>query len=204
MVYAHNNLIVPGDASATVDRIENLNGLYRASIGAALLSQIFMFLLGLTLFFLFQKTSFLWSTVLIVSMAISVAIGVASAITSYAVLTLVSGADYLRSFGPDQINALAMVFLRLSNAGQALLEIFWTPFFVSFGLLALRSRQLPRLLGVLLILMGVGYFVNVFTKLLVPHFFPDIFLNIAVLLGALGGVSTILWLLIMGAKEHAS
>ena len=44
--YARNALIVAGDAEATIGRISSMEGLYRASIAASLISQMCMFLLG--------------------------------------------------------------------------------------------------------------------------------------------------------------
>lgn len=86
--------------------------------------------------------------------------------------------------------------------GQGLLEIFWTPFYLCFGLLVLKSRFLPKILGVLLLIMSIGYAVNILTKFLVPQFYPAFFTELAMSLGALGGIPTMLWLLIMGAKDQ--
>lgn len=202
MGYARSILIVPGDGAATIERISSLDGLYRASIAVTLLSQILMFLLGLALFHLFHRASRIWAVTLLASVSISVAIAVACAVANYAVLDIVSRPDYRSAFGPEQIGALAMIWLRLVNSAQGLLEIFWTPFYIAFGMLVLRSRMLPAILGLLLTIMGAGYLINVFTKLLMPAFHPELFTQVAILLGALGGIPTILWLLVMGAKEH--
>lgn len=48
--------------------------------------------------------------------------------------------------------------------------------------------------------MGVGFALNVFEKFLFPQFYPALFSQLAMLGGALGGIPTILWLLIKGAK----
>jgi hypothetical protein len=48
--------------------------------------------------------------------------------------------------------------------------------------------------------MSVGFAINVFTKFLVPQFYPALFTQLAMSLGALGGIPTMLWLLIKGAK----
>ena len=94
-----------------------------------------------------------------------------------------------------------MIFLRLANSfGQGLLEIFWTPYYLSFGLLIIKSRFLPKIFGILLMIMSVGFAINIFTKFLIPHFYPAIFTQLAMSLGALGGIPTMLWLLIKGAK----
>ncbi len=50
--------------------------------------------------------------------------------------------------------------------------------------------------------MSVGYAINVFTKFLIPQFHPAMFTQLAMLHGALGGIPTIFWLLIKGAKAQ--
>jgi len=96
---------------------------------------------------------------------------------------------------------MAMIFVRLSNSfGQGLLEIFWVPYYFSFGLLIIRSRFLPKIFGILLILMSIGFAINILDKFLIPQFYPAMFTRLAMTLGGLGGLPTILWLLIKGAK----
>jgi hypothetical protein len=70
-------------------------------------------------------------------------------------------------------------------------------------MLVYRSGFLPWILGVLLILAGIGYTVLSFTVLLAPAYGHDVF-RVAGVLGALGEGGTILWLMIMGAKERTA
>jgi hypothetical protein len=96
-----------------------------------------------------------------------------------------------------------MASVRLANgAGRGLVEIFWAPYYISFGLLVLRSGLLPKILGILLVAMGAGFAINILQKFLVPPFHPALFTQIAMALGGLGGIPTMLWLLIKGADER--
>jgi hypothetical protein len=135
----------------------------------------------------------------------TVAIAVVNTLNSFGALLVLSRADYLQVFPPEQLNAAAMFFLRMSNGiGQGLLEIFWTPLYLSFGLLVIRYGFIPKVLGVLLMIMGVGYAINILQKFLVPQFHPVMFTRLAMGLGALGGLPTILWLLIKGMRVQPS
>ena len=51
-----------------------------------------------------------------------------------------------------------------------------------------------------LMIMSVGYAINVFTKFLIPQFYPAMFTQLAMTLGAVGGLPTMLWLMIKGAR----
>ena len=163
-----------------------------------------MFFFGLTLFQLFKKVHEGLATLFLSSILMTVAIAVVNALNNFGALLVLSRADYLRGFTPEQLNAMALIFLRLSNSGQGLLEIFWTPLYFSFGLLIIRSKLFPKILGMLLMIMSVGYAVNILQKFLVPQFHPVMFTRLAMSLGALGGIPTILWLSIKGAKDEVS
>ena len=201
LFYVRSNVIVAGDAAATAANILASELLFRTAIVSNLFSQIFMLFVGLTLYNLFKVVDKALARVLLTSAMLSVGIGVVNALNNFGALLVLSHADYLKAFTPEQLNAMAMIFLKLNNSfGQGLLEIFWTPYFFSFGLLIIRSRYLPKILGVLLMVSSVGYAVNILTKFLIPQFYPATFTQLAMMLGALGGLPTILWLLIKGAK----
>ena len=203
LFYIRSYVIVPGDASATASNIMTSEFLYRAAIVSTLFAQIFLFLLGLTLFHLFRDVSKRLATVLLASAMISVGIAVVNTLNHFGALIVLSQADFLKVFSTEQLNATALLILRLANsAGQGLLEMFWAPFYFSIGLLIIRSRFIPKTFGILLIIMGVGFAVNVFEKFLFPQFYPAVFSQLAMLGGALGGIPTIFWLLIKGVKVN--
>jgi hypothetical protein len=199
--YIRSNVIVPGDAAATAGNLVASEFLFRAAIVSSLFSQIFLFFLGLALFHLFREANKPLATLLIASVMIAVGIAVVNTLNHFGALLILSQADFLNVFNPEQRNAMALLFLRLANSsGQGLLEIFWAPYYFSFGLLIIRSGFLPRIFGMLLMIMGVGFAINVFEKFLFPQFYPVLFTQLAMFGGALGGIPTIFWLLIKGAK----
>jgi hypothetical protein len=199
LIHIRSNVIVPGNAAATVGNLMASEFLFRAAIVSSLFSQIFLFFLALTLFHLFKEVNRWLGTVLVASMMVSVAIAVVNTLNHFGALLVLSQADFLNVFDIEQLNAIAFLLIRLANsAGQGLLEVFWAPFYFSFGLLVIRSRSLPKIFGILLMIMGIGFAINVFEKFLVPQFYPALFTQLAMLGGALGGVPTILWLLVKG------
>jgi hypothetical protein len=201
MFYIRSKVFVPGDASATATHIVTAEFLFRVAIVNILLSQVFFFFFGLTLFRLFKDIDRKTATVLLAASMMTVGIAVVNVLNLFGALVAVSQVDYLKVFTPEQLNSIATFFLRMNGSfGQGLLEIFWTPIYFSFGLLIIKSRFLPKILGILLMIMSIGYAVNILTKFLVPQFYPAFFTELAMTLGALGGIPTMLWLLIMGAK----
>src|SRR5688572_8758279 len=204
LFYIRSNVIAPGDAVATAGNIMAADSLYRAAIVSSLFSQIFLFFLGLTLFHLFQKVDKRLATALVASVIIAVAIAVVNTLNHFGALLVLGQADYLNVFNSEQLNAIAMTLIRLANsAGQGLLEIFWTPYYFVFGLLIFKSRFMPKIFGILLMIMGAGFALNVFEKFLFPQFYPALFSQLAMFGGGLGGIPTMLWLLIKGANVQS-
>lgn len=192
--------IVPGDAAATAGNIVASEFLFRAAIVSNLLAQTLLFFFSLMMYRLFKEADKSLARVFLASVMMTVGLSVINALNPLGALLVLSRADYLNVFTSEQLNTLAMIFLRQNSFGQGLLEIFWVPYFFSFGLLVVRYRFLPKVLGILLMAMSVGYAVNILDKFLFPQIYPVAFTRMAMALGALGGIPTILWLLIKGAK----
>jgi hypothetical protein len=201
LFYIRSYVIVPADANATVANINASEFLYRAAIVGILFGQMFMLFFGLTLFRLFREVDRALATVFLVSIMMTVGIAVVNTLNHFGALLVLSGADYLKAFTSEQLNAMAMNSIRLANgAGQGLLEIFWTPFYFSWGLLIIKSKIAPKILGFLLMIMGVGFAINILDKFLIPQFHPVAFTRLAMTLGALGAIPNMLWLLIKGPR----
>jgi hypothetical protein len=94
-----------------------------------------------------------------------------------------------------------MLFLRLHDHGVVVNEIFWGLWLFPFGFLVYRSRFLPRVLGVWLIVNGFAYLATSFTGLLSSQYERTVS-NYAFPV-MLGEVAIMLWLLIMGARPPA-
>ncbi len=198
--YVRSKLIVFADAAATATNIVGSATLFRAAIVSSVLTQIFLLFLGLTIFRLFKGTNKTLATVLLASVLVGVAIGVVNSLNNLGAIVVLTSPDYLKAFQPEQINALAMTFLRLGNFGIGLYEIFTACFLFSLGLLIVRSRYLPRVLGILLMIGACAFPINTFTKILIPQFHPALITQLTMLFNAFGPLATILWLLIKGVE----
>ncbi len=201
LVYVRPKLIVFGDAAATANSILANESLFRMAIASSVLGQIFLLFFGLTIFRLFKGVNKTLATVLLTSILVSVSVGVINSLNNIAALVVLSNADYLKAFGQEQLNALMMIFLRLNSFGIGLAELFLALSLFSFGLFILKSRYIPRILGILLMIGSCAFPINTFTKILIPQFYPAIITQITMLLNS-PGILTILWLLIKGVKEQ--
>ena len=94
-----------------------------------------------------------------------------------------------------------MFFLRLHGQGLAVNDIFWGLWLFPFGLLVMRSRFLPRILGLLLIVNCFAYVAISVTSLLLPAYGNVVFR--ASMPALLGELWIMLWLVIKGAKVQS-
>ncbi len=200
--YIRNYVIIPDDAAATIGSLMSSEIYFRMAIVGSLLAQIFLIFFGLTLFHLFKGIDKWLATMLLTSILMSAVIGVINQLNNFGALLVLNQPYFVNAFNPEQLKALAMFFLRQANGtGQALLEIFWVPYYFSFGLLIIRSKYIPKIFGILLMIASVGFAINLLDKFLVPQFYPAAFTQAAMMLSALGVLPTLFWLLVMGAKE---
>lgn len=201
LFYIRTNVIVSGDAATTISNITSSEFLFRAAIVGTLFSSVFLFFFGISLFRIFKEVNIRLATVLLAAIMMTVGLTVINQGNNLGALLILSQPDFLNVFSPEQLKAMAFFLIRQANGtGQGLLEIFWVPYYFSFGLLAIRSGFLPKILGFLLMTMGVGFGINIVDKFLVPQLYPAAFTQLAMTLGALGVLPTMLWLLIKGAK----
>lgn len=192
--------MVRWDAGATAANLLAHQSMFRVAIVSVLVSQVFFFSFGVTLFSLLRRVNHLWATVFLVSIMACVIITVMNTGNSLGALWILSGTEYLKVFTPDQLNAMSLTFLRMNGVGQGLLEIFWTPYYFALGMVAIKHRFLPRAMGVLFVLIGAGFWINILEKFLAPQFHPLMFTRLAMICAALGGLPLVFWLLIKGAR----
>ncbi len=202
LVYVRPKLIVFGDAAATAGNIIAFDSLFRLGIVATILSTIFSLFFGLEIFRLFKEGYRKLATAFLASLVVGVGVAVINSLNNIGAMIVLGDYDYLKAFGAEQLNALAMIFLRLNNFGIGLVELFTALYMFTFGLLIIRSGYLPRILGILLIIGACAFPVNTFTKILIPQFYPVLMTQITMLLNAFGPPATMLWLLIKGVQEQ--
>jgi hypothetical protein len=117
----------------------------------------------------------------------------------FAPLLLLGGAQYLSVFKVEQLQALALMFLKLHAQGSNISLVFFGFYCLLIGYLIFRSTFLPRILGVLMAIAGLGWLTNSFANFLSPplanYLSPYILLP-----GLLGEGSLCAWLLVIGVN----
>jgi hypothetical protein len=105
----------------------------------------------------------------------------------------------LKTLEPEQQQNLVMIYIKAHEYGILLLEMFMGLWLLPFGQLIYKSGFIPRIIGILLLIAGIGYTIDSLTFVLFPNY--RIFTQpIALISSGIGESSIILWLLIKGVK----
>jgi len=195
LLYVSSSLIVSGDVAATIRNIMASESLFRLGIVSNILVPTVGILYVLVLYKLLKPVSKDIAVLMVVLALLGVPIGVFNEFTQLGVLQLLSGADYLTAFTTAQLQALAYLFVRLHSYGISLAFIFSGLWLLPLGYLVFKSGFLPRILGVVLIIGGFGYLIDVFAEFL----FSGSNLSIGLITG-LAEIFFLLWLLIKGVN----
>jgi hypothetical protein len=198
LMYLHA-AVVPGNATATAQNIIAAELTYRLGILSGLASNIIFLFLVLSLYDLLKDVDRKQARLMVMLVSVGVTIGIVNLLNQMAPLILLSGADWLSVFTKPQLDSLALGFLRLRNNGIYLAMAFWGLWLFPFGILVIKSRFFPKLLGVLLIVGCFAYLTVSFTSIVLPAY-HRVVSQVTMPFYLAGELSMMVWLLVKGAK----
>jgi hypothetical protein len=202
-IYVPGKLIVEANPTATAERIRASGGLLQAGIAAEMLGMTLFVFVALVLFRLFRPVAEGHAVAMLVLILISIPITLVGVVHEVAALFLAGAGGrggFLSALGQPQRDALAYLALELHVQTIFVAMIFWGLWLFPFGICVIRSRFIPRILGYLLMIAGVGNVANSLSRLALPQYAEAVgrvtsFMNPAEL-------TIILWLLIWGARPQ--
>lgn len=111
-------------------------------------------------------------------------------------LVVLQNGSSLSGFLPEQLDALAVTFLRLSVNATYVFSIFFGVWLLLIGFLIFKATFLPRVLGVLVSIAGLAW-----TIYIVPTVAVRLFSFIAVA-SAMGEIPLELWLIVKAVNDQ--
>jgi hypothetical protein len=192
--------IVIGDAAATTIKIVGSEWLFRASFVTDLISGLLFFLTAWVLYVLLKSVNKNLALLFLLLNLAGVAIQCANLLNQFAALLLLSGADYLKVFQTDQLQALVMLFFILYKNGFWICQLFYGAWLFPLGYLVYKSGFLPKILGIVLMIHCVGWLMTFLQYFLFPSYSGITYVTYP--LGFITEFGLSLWLLIMGVKSQ--
>jgi len=197
------SLVVADNAAATAANILGHERLFWLGFTSSLLGVAFHIAWGFLSYELLKPVDRSISLLAAFVILVDCAIQAFTSLFHLAPLLILQGGSSLSAFTPEQLQALALTFLKLDTYAFAIDHVFFGFWLVLTGYLIFRSTFLPRVLGVLVAISGLGW-VTYLSPPLAQHLSPFI-----VAASALGEIPLELWLIVMGVnvqrwKEQAS
>jgi hypothetical protein len=196
-------MVVDGDAAATANNLLAHQPLFRLGLATGLIATACYIAVTALFYDLFKPVDGSLSLLAAFFGLVGCAITAFGSLFQLAPLVVLGGAPYLRVFNLEQLQALALMFLKLNDQTANICLVLFGFYDLLIGYLIFRSAFLPRVLGVLMALAGLGWLTFVYPPLansLSPY---------VLVLGFLAELLLMLWLLVKGVnvqrwKEQAS
>jgi len=174
-LYAFPKVVVAYDTVATARNIISKENLFISAIFAYFVTFLVDIVLAWALYILLKPVSknlALLAAWLKLTYSIIALVALNNLVTA---LRLLTTPEYLNLFKQEQLNSLAMVYIRAFKNHWYFALIIFGIHLLLIGFLTYKSLYIPKVLGVLLCITGLGYILTSIR----PYFFPGINLDFA-------------------------
>jgi hypothetical protein len=194
--FVSGRLVVDGDAAATAANVLAHRGLFQLGFAVYMIEMACQIAMTALFYDLLKPAG---RSVSLVAAFLGLAgsvIKTFSRVFFIVPLFVLGGAHSLSVFSVEQLRALALLFLKVNDRGAGVALVFFGFYALLTGYLIIRSTFLPRILGVLSVLGGLGWLSFLYPPL-GYRLFPFV-----VALALLGAAALIVWLLVFGVNEQ--
>jgi hypothetical protein len=191
--YVWPHLVISENAAQTVHNILTQQGLFAIGILCYLISYVFDVIIAWALYYLLKPVNASLSLLAAWFQIVYTAVGLTASLSLVTVLRLVNTPADAALFGDGPLRAQVRVILASFHANWGLSLIFFGAHLVIVGYLVYKSSYIPKFIGILLAIAGIGYAVQNLNSYLFPE--PDL---TYVAIALLGELVFMFWLLIWG------
>ena len=189
-------LVVPGNAAATAANIVTHARLFHVSIVAGIIGAACHVAWTLLFYELFKPVNRTLSLLAAFVSIVAIALQAVSSVFQLGPLAVLEGGSSLSALNHEQLDTLALIFLRLTADAFYIYLVFFGFWCVLIGCLIFKSAFIPRVIGVLEALAGMCWL-----TFLWPPFAHYVSPYNQVLAG-LGEMSLMAWLLVVGVNAE--
>lgn len=199
-LFVIESFIIPGDAAATINNITDNEVLFRLAIVSFVIVLVLDVIVAWALYILMKRVNKNVALLAALFRLTYAAIFTAVIFNFLSVLQLLSEENYLALMETNQIHAQVMLLIDAFNNGWIIGLVFFGIHLLLIGYLVFKSGFMPKLLGILVMLAGLGYLIDSFAKIILTNYsdFETMFVLIVAIPGAIGELALAIWLLVKG------
>lgn len=204
ILYMPTTVFTFGDAAANAASMAEHTSLLRLGILADMAIIVMEIFITAIFYALFKSFSGTWAAVAAFARLGMIVVMVLNLINYLMALHILSGADYLNGFAPEQLDAFALMFVEMHEFGVYAWQVFFGVHLVALGWMIMKSGYFPRIIGLAAFVGSFGYSLQAVEKFVVPG--QDLLVlavNGLLIVVALGEVALGLWMLIRGLNRTA-
>jgi hypothetical protein len=190
--------IGPGDAPPVYQAIVTNGGSFRLGLVIALISGFLFLMAAWGLYVLLRPVNKHLALLFLLLNAVGVAIQGASFLWLVSAMLQGDAASHMQAYSAAQLEGLAYLSINVYKAGWVTAQLFFGMWLFPLGYLVYKSKSLPRFLGILLMLDGIGVLIWFHQALLLPDYRAISLPGVAVSFVAELGLA--LWLLVKGVE----
>ncbi len=195
-VFILGRLVVDGNAAATAANILGHERLFWLGFASSLIGVAFHIAWAFLMYELLKPVNRSISLLAAFVILVGCAIQALASLFYLAPLLILQGGSSWSAFTAEQLQALALMFLKLHTYAFDIYLVFFGFWCILIGYLVLRSTFLPRVLGVLFAISGLGW-VTYLSPPLANYLWPYI-----AAASALGEIPMEFWLIVMGVNAQ--
>lgn len=167
--YVRGQLVVYDNAAETARNISNHERLFRLAIASDLITLAGVVALITALYIVLKPVNRNLALFAAFLRAVGVSIGVTALLNDFDVLRFLSGAEYLRVFEVDRLQALARFQMGAHGAGSLVDFVFLGLGSTVFGVVWLKSGYIPKALAALGVLGSLMLAAGSFADIIFPN-----------------------------------
>jgi hypothetical protein len=194
-------MYVACNGGATASNVASNTTLVRMGVVAHLLDGTFFIFLAMVLYELLRHINKSVARSFVILVALATGIICLNAVFQFEALRVATNNYYATTFGIAGSNALVLLLLDIQHYGTLTAQVFFGLWLMPLGYLVYKSLGMfPKWLGVLLIIGGVGYVIDLLAAFLLPELGEKVHTFVVVIPATVAEVSMLLYLLIIGVK----